>query len=170
MKAVEAEEILNTKEDKDVESDEESWAAELDGNDYDASFDTEHEDLLVEDVRGKNKHTFNQCKRRLNSRWILLDNCSSVNVFYNRCFLKNIRTTEKRLHLYTNAGKAIINMVGDLPRFGEVYYHPQGIANILLFHTVTIKPGYVVEYHNGKEEAFNVTNSRGQLQKFIPST
>ena len=60
-------------------------------------------------------------------------------------------------------------MVGDLQGFGEVYYHPQGIANILSPHSVTNIPGYTVEYHNGVEDAFRVTNPKGAVRKFVPS-
>jgi hypothetical protein len=153
----------------DIESDDNDWASVLEGDDYDTNFYMNGNEIVIEDLRGKNKHAFNQCKRKLNPRWILLDNCSSVNVFYNKRFLKNIREASTVLHLYTNAGKAIITMVGDLPGFGEVYYYPEGIANILSFHTVTNMPGYIVEYNNGIEDAFRVTNKRGDTRKFIPS-
>jgi hypothetical protein len=85
----------------------------------------------IEDLRGEN-HIFNQkSKGQLNLFHILSDNQSTVNVFCNGAFLCNIRISEKKLHLYTNAGMVVIDKIGDLPGVGAVWYHPEGIANVL---------------------------------------
>ena len=155
----------------DIEvTDEDDWALELTRDDYGMAFHMVSE-VVVEDLRDESKggSVYNRCKQRLNPNWILLDNCSSINVFFNGRYLKNIRVAEKSLHLYTNAGKAVITMVGDLPGFGEVYYYPEGIANILSFHNVVKKDGYSVQYDNGVEDAFTVTNPRGMTRRFTPS-
>jgi hypothetical protein len=52
--------------------------------------------------------------------WILLDSQSTVCVFRTARFLRNIRASNKRLHLITNGGSQTSNMVGDLSNFGEV--------------------------------------------------
>jgi hypothetical protein len=99
----------------------------------------------IEDLRGKN-HIFNQKGNgRLNLFHILFDNQSTVNVFCNGAFLCNIRTSKKKLHLYTNAGMVIIDKVGDLPGVGAVWYHPEGIANVLSNARV-LENGFEVDY------------------------
>jgi hypothetical protein len=68
---------------------------------------------------------------RLPKTWILLDNQSTVDVFYNRDLLTNIRTGNSSMDIHCNAGVATTNMVGELAAYGTVWYHPSGIANIL---------------------------------------
>ena len=55
---------------------------------------------------------------------------------HNRCILKqnllsNIRQVERTMFIHCNAGSAETNVVGDLGNYGEAWYHPNGIANIL---------------------------------------
>ena len=70
-------------------------------------------------------HVFNNNnkKGRLPALWILLDNQSTVNVFWNTMFLVNVRKTRKRLHLHTNVGSVITNEIGELPGYGTVWVH-----------------------------------------------
>jgi hypothetical protein len=63
--------------------------------------------------------------------WILLDNQSTVNVFSNKHLLKNICESEESMSIMFNAGLAKTNLIGDLPGFGEVWFNPNGIVNIL---------------------------------------
>ena len=46
--------------------------------------------------------------------WILLDNQSTVDVFYNANLLRNIRKVEKHMDIHCNAGVTSTNLVGDL--------------------------------------------------------
>ena len=97
-------------------------------------------DAIIEDLRKNQPSIFNKVKGRLNPFWILLDNQSSVHVFCNTIFLRNIRTVEKELHLYTpNTGMSVINKVGDLPGFGTLWLHCDEIANMLSFDGVKAK-------------------------------
>ena len=41
-----------------------------------------------------------------------MDNQSTVNVFYNALFLRNIQKVDKELYLYTNAGMSAIDEGG----------------------------------------------------------
>lgn len=80
--------------------------------------------------------TLNTDERKVPLKWILLDNESSVSVFANRAFLHNIHTVNQRLCIYGTGGHLDVTQKGDLPGFGQVWYHPQSIANILSFAEV----------------------------------
>ena len=159
-----------------IEDNVEPWEDSVDDNPYTIGIGLNingmtrsRKEVVVEDLQGKNDHIFNRNNKGcLNKEWILLDNCSTVHVFYNPCFLQNIRTAKKTLHLYTNAGKVILTKEGDVPGLGPVWYHPNGIANVLSFNGVSKTAGYKVEYQSWVEDAFKVTNPRGQIRKFIP--
>jgi hypothetical protein len=73
----------------------------------------------------------NQPTAHVPKDWILLDNQSTVDVFYNDKLLQNIRKSDTSMDIHCNAGVTSTDMVGDLPGYGEVWYHPNGIANIL---------------------------------------
>jgi N-acetylmuramoyl-L-alanine amidase len=45
--------------------------------------------------------------------------------------LKDIQKADFFMDIHCNAGATSTNLVGDLPGYGEVWYHPNGIANIL---------------------------------------
>ena len=68
---------------------------------------------------------------RIKQSWILLDNQSTVDVFQNRALLSNVRQVKGFMDIHCNAGVASTNWVGDLPGYGMVWYHQEGIANIL---------------------------------------
>jgi hypothetical protein len=64
--------------------------------------------------------------------WILLDNQLTVNIFRNDELLENICRGDTFMDIHCNAGVTSTNLVGgDLPGYGEVWYNPNGIANIL---------------------------------------
>ena len=46
------------------------------------------------------------------------------------------------MELATQAGSTTTNMVGDLPGYGTVWFHPKGIANILAL--VNVKKNHKV--------------------------
>ena len=85
----------------------------LDDGDYDFSFAIYGSLMttITADFRTNTGHVLNNISRgRLPDSWILLDNQSTVNIFWNVMFLVNVRTTTRRLNLQTNAGAAIITI------------------------------------------------------------
>ena len=105
----------------------------------------------------------------MNPFWILLDNQSTVNVFYNTTFLQNIQKVDKKkVYLYANTVMSTINKVEDLPGFGPVRLHRDGFTNILSLQSVKSK-GFQVDYNSTKEDAFVVTKQNGTMRKFRTS-
>ena len=119
-------------------------------------------------IQAKQTTTLNKVHDRLNPFWILLDNQSTVNIFYKAIFLRNIWKVDKELHLYTNAGVSTTNEVGDLQGFGTVWLHRGGIANILSLNLVKSK-GFQVDYNSAGEDAFVITKKNDTTRKFTPS-
>jgi hypothetical protein len=56
---------------------------------------------------------------------ILCDNQATINIFRNKDILQNIRTTNDPISVGSVGGVLEVNLVGDLPGFGEVYYNPE---------------------------------------------
>lgn len=96
---------------------------------------------------------------------VLCDNESSVNVFKEARLLTNIRKTDHTMHITGIGGTIKTNMVGDFPFFGEVYYHPRSIANILSFYDL-VKTCDV--NFNSKRNSFKIENKEGNIMEFKP--
>ena len=105
---------------------------------------------------------------RLPMSWILLDNQSTVDVFYNPDLLTNIRTDTKSMSIHCNAGVATTNLIGNLPGYGTVWYHPKRIANILSLSRVK-EHGYRVTYDSDGGNSFSVHKSDGTVRVFKES-
>ena len=70
------------------------------------------------------------------SSWILLQSRSTLEIISNENLLTNIHDKKHALILHYNAGTATMNKNGDLKCYGIVWYHPNGIANILSLYNV----------------------------------
>jgi hypothetical protein len=92
---------------------------------------------------------------------VLCDNQSTVSVFWNKKMLKNIRETNKTTNLTGIGGKVAVTKVGDLPGYGEVYYHPTSPANILCFSDLNKK--YKVTF-NAIENKFVVDTGSTMME------
>ena len=99
--------------------------------------------------------------------WILLDNQSTVDVFYNKNLLRNIRKAKKPMEIHCNAGVTSTDLIGDLPGYGEVWYDPNGIANILSL--ARVKDKYRVTFDSGAKNKFIVHKEDGTTRCFEES-
>ena len=80
---------------------------------------------------------------------ILLDNQSTTDIFRNFDLLQNIREVAEELHLFSNGGKIITKLMGYLDGYGDVWYHPEAIANIIS-QTRAEDRGFKIDYETGK--------------------
>ena len=136
---------------------------------------------IEEDMRQYTNHVYNQSSGREPTRLelfqVLLDSQSTCNVFVNRAFLRNIRRSETTLRLRTQAGVCTVNMIGDLPGVGVVWYYPEGAANILSQHRVITQSKWRVRFDsdlyyrtgNRKDLCYNCTTGEGVKLQFTPN-
>ena len=75
----------------------------------------------------------NATRRVVPLTWILLDNQFTVDLIANPRMLLNIRKVRSKdaIRVHCNSGVKVVDRVGDLPGYGNVWYEPTGIANIL---------------------------------------
>ena len=101
--------------------------------------------------------------------WLLLDNQSTVDVICNKALLKNIGKAPTTCRISCNAGVVEVDTIGDLPGYpSPVWYHPDGIANILSLHRVS--QHCRVRYDSGDQRTgFTVTKPDGSVRTFVPS-
>lgn len=100
--------------------------------------------------------------------WILLDNQSNVDVFCNGSMLTNIHESLQTMRINSHGGAWTTNQQGFLPGYGNVWYDPNGIANILsLSH---VKSRFRVTYDSKNGDQFVVHKPDGSLKRFQHSS
>ena len=100
--------------------------------------------------------------------WILLDTQSTVNLFSNRNLIQNIHKTKGYpLRCYCNGGFQDSILQGTLDGYGEVWYNPRSLANILSMALVS--DSFRVTFDTAKEQAIFVWRTNGTFVKFIRS-
>ena len=104
----------------------------MSGSTYGRQEDQEDTDTAYQFLVSSNVTTTNtRHGAHIPKEWILLDSQSTVSIFSNRRLLRNIRKANGWMHIHCNAGITRTNLVGDLRGYGTIWYHPDGIANIL---------------------------------------
>ena len=99
--------------------------------------------------------------------WILLDNGSTIDVFMNDKLLNNIHKTNTRMNIHCNAGTASTNLMGELRGYGDVWFAPNGVANILSLSNLAKK--FRITYDSATDDGFIVHKPDGVNQHFVQS-
>ena len=94
---------------------------------------------------------------------ILLDNQSSEDLFGNSNLITNIHKAKTVMQMQTNGGMITNNQKATLPNYGEVWYNPSAITNILSFAKMKDK-GHRITYDSNKEDAFVVHTKQGDIR------
>ena len=72
------------------------------------------------------------------------------------------------MDIHCTAGVTTTRLVGDLPGYGKVWYHPDGIANILSLVRVKAK-GYTITYNSAEGNHFKVVTPASRVRVFTQS-
>ena len=81
--------------------------------------------------------------------------------------LEDIRETDEELTIHCTARTSKTNMMGTLPKYGKVWYYPEGIANILSLKNA--KKRYRITYDSDQGDEFIMDNRAGKKMAFGPS-
>ena len=95
--------------------------------------------FMQRDLSMRIKTMLTQNNNKINKFWILIDNQSTIDLFHNKDLLSNIREVNDHVVVHCNVGKVVVNMMGDLPGYGPVWYYPDGIADILSLYVVSLR-------------------------------
>ena len=87
----------------------------------------------------------------------------TVLVICNPKHLNNNQRTDRTMHIFFNAGVKTTDMVGDMSGVGEVWYHSEGIANIISMSL--IQKDYQVTYDIRLDNNFRVWNEEKQVPR-----
>jgi hypothetical protein len=156
---------------QDGEVDEEATAQLLDSIQKDAEDEDYEADLFItsgEDQEHKSA-TFQMNDGinggRIPKTWVLLDNQSTADAYSNPDLLVDIHEVKGSLTIHTQAGKAVTKLRGTVPGYGEVWFCPEGIANILSLANVSKSRSVKFDSKNGNQ--FEVTKNDGSTKRIF---
>jgi hypothetical protein len=104
---------------------------------------------------------------RIPKNWVLLDSQSTTDAFSNPDLLTDIHEVRGSLTIHTQAGKAVTKLRGTVPGYGEVWFCPDGIANILSLANVA--KTRLVKFDSTNGNQFDVTREDGSIRTFKQS-
>ena len=104
---------------------------------------------------------------RIPKHWVLLDSQSTTDAYSNPDLLVDIHEVKGSLTIHTQAGKAVTKLRGTVPGYGEVWFCPDGIANILSLANVSKTRSVKFDSTHGNQ--FEVTKSDGKKRIFKQS-
>ena len=88
-------------------------------------------------------HSYVQTNKHMYD-WILLNTCSSIDLFCNQFFVHNMHQVNTTLSHATNAGMMMTNLKAELPGNGMVWFDPQAMTNVLRFGNIAKQ--YPIQY------------------------
>jgi hypothetical protein len=104
---------------------------------------------------------------RIPKYWVLIDSQSTTDAYSNPDLLTDIHEVRGSLTIHTQTGKAVTKLKGTVPGYGEVWFCPSGIANILSLANVAKTREVTFDSSNGNQ--FEVTKADGKKRIFKQS-
>jgi hypothetical protein len=104
---------------------------------------------------------------RIPKYWVLIDSQSTTDAYSNPDLLTDIHEVRGSLTIHTQTGKAVTKLKGTVPGYGEVWFCPDGIANILSLANVAKTMSVTFDSSNGNQ--FIVTKADGKKRIFKQS-
>ena len=102
---------------------------------------------------------------RIPRNWVLLYSQSTADAYSNPDLLVGIHEVKGSLTIHTQAGKAVTKLRGTVPGYGEVWFCPNGIMNILSLANVT--KIWSVKFDSTNENQFEVTKNDGKNKRIF---